>query len=173
MNDKTTSGLAGAELEEVDRHCKEEALRLGLVYLGDGGFKQVGEGELFNEEFWAGAPQAEIYCQHTRVTELHGTMSYQYKNFQGMTYARTLRYKMTTRHGPWYRANMNFWIKDATEWLEESPDSLWQDGNWHSYIRSVAVVAGSQVLRVNIMCQFDGSHNDGNMWGDPENRHNV
>lgn len=128
---------------------------------------EISEEELFNEAFWADAPTAEVFCQHSRVPQLQGWMTYQYKkSANGSTiHTRTLRYRMTTRSGNWYRANMDFRVRSSNEKLEKSPDSLHQDGEWHNYVRYVDVVAASSGLYVNIMCQFDGTNNDGDMWG--------
>lgn len=166
---KNNNGPPGSD----DAYAIEQAQLFGLEYLGNGNYKQQqGEGELFNEDFWIGSPTAEVFCQHSRVPQLQGWMTYQYKKAGSTIHTRTLRYKMTTRNGNWYRANMDFRVKASNEKTEKSPDSLWQDGEWHSYVKAVDVSAGSQGLRINIMCQFDGTNNDGDMWG-VENYHSI
>lgn len=159
MNDK----IIKANLEEIERHSKEQAELLGLKYLGNGDFKQEGKGELFSEEFWAGAPVSDITCFNEDVPTLIGTMTFQYKRSPNgkIIYTRTLKYKMTTRYKNWYRANMDITVMSAGSRTVKSPDALWQDGHWHNYVRPLDVDANTSGVDAKIDCEFDGTNNDG------------
>ena len=101
----------------------------------DGSLRELGDGEQFSDEFWADAVQTTLYQTHPRVPALKTELVCQYKFENGRIHVKTLRYKMTTRYGNWYRANIDLGLQAGTWVRKNSPDSMRQDTQWHEQRR--------------------------------------
>lgn len=123
--------------------------------------KQSG-GEQFPEVFWADAVSTTLYQTHPRVPQLKTEVQCQYKFENGRIYVRTLRYKMTTRNGNWYRANLDIALRFGDYVRHDSDDNLSQDNQWHDYGAHLESSLAAPdldsylVIRVN----YDGTNND-------------
>jgi len=137
----------------------------------DGSFQEQGEGEEFTAAFWDGVPVDTFYHQHIRVPELRGKLEYQYKLHLGKMNIRTLHYHLTSRPEDkfWYRANIDFRLDSISSTRVNSPDSMWQDAQWHDYIVQTRVDHGSTYgSYFNVRIEYDGSNNgvgENDSWG--------
>lgn len=136
----------------------------------DGSLREPGAGKQSSELFWSDAITTTLHQTHPRVPSLKTELVCQYKFEGGRIKVRALRYKMTTRSGNWYRANIDIALNAASYVRENSPDNLWQDTQWHNYekyLESPLAAPGFNmylVIRVN----YDGTNNDvgaGEGWG--------
>lgn len=116
-------------------------------------------------DFWSDA-QTDTYAHtHLRVSQLQAKLTYQYKFHDGQVYLRTLQYIITTRPSGtyWYRANIDVALVGANSVLKYSPDAMWQDNQWHSYVVELVardVSPGSffpAMVRVGV--EYDGTNN--------------
>ncbi|MHA6137684.1 hypothetical protein ACX3YC_09505 [Pseudomonas mohnii] len=128
----------------------------------DGDFREVGEGELFTDEFWKDVPVDVFHHQHKRVVELKGQLQYQYR-FDGSTvYVRTLAYYLTSRpaNSHWNRANLDIQLEGLITHRVNSPDAMSQNFQWHSYIAyaNVSFQEGSGPF-FNVRIEYDGKNN--------------
>jgi hypothetical protein len=136
----------------------------------DGSLRELGDGEQFSDEFWADAVQTTLYQTHPRVPALKTELVCQYKFENGRIHVKTLRYKMTTRYGNWYRANIDLGLQAGTWVRNNSPDSMRQDTQWHDYVIYVESPLGPPDFGVSlsIRVDYDGTNNDvgpGEGWG--------
>lgn len=140
--------------------------------LADGSFQEKGEGKQFSEVFWENAKTATYHHQHLRVSELRTELTYQYKLDVGRVWLRTLQYKMSTRPAGryWYRANIDVAVISREIHRVNSPDAMWQDEKWHSYVTNFMVpfsgVSGASVL---VRVEYDGTNNgvgEQDSWGE-------
>lgn len=151
---------------EENGHSKDEE-RLVTSYahiteLKDGSFQEQGVGEQFSEVFWDDAKTDTFNHQHLRVPQLTAKLTFQYKLENGRVYARTLQYMMTSRPAGtyWYRANMNVQLNSAVYHYVKSPDAMWQDTQWHSYVVNLEVAYSPSLgASINIQVQYDGTNN--------------
>lgn len=175
MNNESNRIITPEMLREEEEHAKREAERLGVTSLGQGSFHSNSCAVFGGDDFWNDAITGEVFCQHTRVPELKGWMSYQVKaTTNGRIAVRTLQYKMTTRYGDWYRGNMDIHFSSNGKSSITSPDAMWQrdPAEWISYVFCGSVLSDGRGISVSIHCDFDGTNNDGWMFG-AENYHSI
>lgn len=149
-------GRAWLETEKVQISVAQ------VTELADGSLKELGDGAQFSEVFWADAVETSLYQTHPRVPQLQTEMVCQYKFESGRIYVKTLRYKMTTRSGNWYRANIDVGLQ-ARDWVRKnSPDSMRQDTQWHDYEVLLDSPLGPPDYGVSlaIRVDYDGTNND-------------
>ncbi|WP_460121059.1 hypothetical protein [Pseudomonas sp. H3_G09] len=125
-------------------------------------FAGVGEGEQYSEVFWANTVTTTLYQTHPRVPSLTTELKCQYKFENGWIYVRTLRYRMTTRYGNWYRANIDLALNAGAYERKNSPDTMSQDTQWHDYSAHLSVPLGAYGVEVYLQMriQYDGTNND-------------
>lgn len=132
-----------------------------IYALEDGSFREQGEGVQFSEVFWENAKRVTCHQQHPRVATLKTELELLYKFDGARLYVRTLRYKMTTRNGNWYRGNIDVFLKSGDSMRENSPDSMQQDNQWHDYVRYLDVpIDLVSIPYVIIRVDYDGTNND-------------
>lgn len=137
----------------------------------DGSFVARGEGEELFESFWEGVEVLTYHHRHLRVGELTGQVEYQYKFDSGRVYVRTLRYFLTSRPSNryWYRANIDVQLESYGSQRVNSPDTMSQDTQWHTYNVGLNVVH-DPVFRAGfkIRIEYDGTDNgvgERDSWG--------
>ncbi|MEB0046403.1 MULTISPECIES: hypothetical protein [unclassified Pseudomonas] len=91
------------------------------------------------------------------------TIAYFWNELGTSFYGRSLQYKITKGAGQsgGNKANVYFFFESADSWGSDSPDAMWQDGEWHNYSRigSVPVKADKKV-RLYIRFIFDSPGSD-------------
>ena len=97
---------------------------------------------------------------HTLVA-IHGgykgevKFSYRFTNAGGIFYCYSSQYRITKTNFPGgHKANLHFSFDSLQWWGNDSPDALWQDGEWHSYSRGGWIAANGSA-RVFARFTFD------------------
>jgi hypothetical protein len=150
--DETAPGANEVQAQSADSTSEKEG---GLT-------RKQSEGEQFPEVFWADAVSTTLHQTHPRVPQLKTEVQCQYKFENSRIYVRTLRYKMTTRYGPWYRANLDIGLRFGDYVRHNSEDNLRQDEEWHDYQvhldSSLAAPDFDSYLVIRV--DYDGRNND-------------
>ncbi|WP_415773513.1 hypothetical protein [Pseudomonas sp. LB3P38] len=89
------------------------------------------------------------------------TYSYWWDNDGGRFNLHTSQYRITKFNGQsgGNKANLNLFLMSGELWGNASPDAMWQDGDWHSYVRGGSVLALPTVYVIAEFI-FDKSGND-------------
>jgi len=160
--------------DETGRACLDpEKFQISIAQatqLDDEPPRQLDNGQQFSEVFWANAIKTTLHQTHPRVPTLRTELECEYKFENGRIYVRTKRYKMTTRYGNVYRANINIALNAASYVSRDSPDSMSQDREWHDYeiYLDAALAAPSFNMYLVIQVEYDGTDNgvgSGGGWG--------
>jgi hypothetical protein len=155
----------------MNEKTKNEEIRTPKFVGKDGSYREEGKGEQLPTDFWDGAPTLTYNHQHVRVPELKGQVTYQYKLENGRLYVRTRQYMLTTRptNKNWYRANINILVESNTSQRVNSPDTMSQDTQWHTYDAELTVNFAREIGgKISVGIHYDGTHNDTNesdSWG--------
>lgn len=128
--------------------------------------KQVSSEHSLSEEEWKERMSSDESYTTTLEAKKAGfvgelTVQYGWKNNGTTLELSTLQYRIAQPSGKEWgnKANVNILLMGGNFWADESPDSMWQDGDWHSYYRRGEVLAYQQaVLLVTFI--FDKSGQD-------------
>ena len=83
------------------------------------------------------------------------TFSYWWGNGGGLFYCYSSQYRITqSGNQGGNKANLHFSFDSRQWWGVDSPDAMWQDGEWHSYPRGGWIAANGRA-RVYIKYIFD------------------
>lgn len=129
--------------------------------LKNGDFRE----DQYMADFWSDAQTDTYQHTHLRVPQLQTKLTYQYKFHNGQVYLRTLQYMMTSRpsSSTYYRANIDVALVGAESVSKYSPDAMWQDNKWHSYVvELIARDVSPGAIFPALMCvgvEYDGPNN--------------
>lgn len=164
MDDEIGKSKSGNEQEsENQAHTN----RLTDKSLADkASFAGVAEGKQYSDVFWTNTVTTTLHQTHPRVPELTTELKCQYRFENGWIYVRTLMYKMTTRYGNWYRANIDLALNAGGYERKNSPDTMRQDTQWHDYVTHLSVPLGVYGVEVYLQMRvdYDGTNNDVEPW---------
>lgn len=164
MDDEIGESESG---DEQKSESKAQTNRLTDESLADkASFVGVGEGEQYSEVFWANAVTTTLHQTHPRVHSLKTELVCQYKFESDRIYVKTVKYKMTTRSGNFYRANIDVALQAGGYDRKDSPDTMRQDTQWHDYEVILNVPLGTYGVEVYLQMriQYDGPNNDVEDW---------
>lgn len=90
------------------------------------------------------------------------TLSYYWDNAGQRFNFQTSQYQITRLNGQdgGNKANLNLSVTGAEYWRSESPDAMWQDGDWHSYNRGGSLRPYSGSVWIEAEFIFDKSGSD-------------
>lgn len=92
-----------------------------------------------------------------------GELTFQYWWSATHFYFKTSQYRITRSNGQsgGNKANVNIVIDNsAGQWRNKSPDALWQDGEWHSYVRETDLRVWDKWATVYVTFIFDKGGDD-------------
>jgi hypothetical protein len=167
------SDLTGVHLHRLSVQCfcnrNKSAQQSAEVFMSDkrkklttsnpDGLEDVSATQSISEEEFKSIDSAQTVTKTLRVSvgNFIGdlTFSYWWKHGGGLFYCYSSQYRITqlVNQGG-NKANLHFSFDSRQWWGNDSPDAMWQDGEWHSYPRGGWIAANGRA-RVFIRYIFD------------------